>query len=555
MEHASVDYQRIIVPSIYVTADNLEFSSTPINVSEPIQPSGSNVTDGRKRLPLNIFSNLAWMIVNAAVLGWYTSYLIQHLGVAGFGLIPLANSTIQYASLLTQSFNSAVSRYLTINLVKEDWNEANNSFNTALVGLLIIAISLIPLVLVFAWQTPNLFNVESHYENQSRFLVLFTGLAFITTTFGNGFAVSSYAYHRFDLRLLVNILALLIQIGAVVFLFSLFSPNLWQAGLGILLYSLTFLTGHGYLWRKLTPKLKINIHAFKPRALKNLLSFSGWVAVNQAGSLLFLNIDLILANLFFGPTVGGRYGAVIIFSTLLRTLAGTVLGVLSPIVVTLFTKNEIQKLVRLIRLSVKFMGLAMALPIGLLSGFAKPLLILWLGSEFADLAILLIILVSHLCINLAITPLFYLQVATNHVRVPGIVSLISGVVNIILAISLAKWSGLGYLGIAVAGAIVLTSKNVIFTSLYGARILKLPWWTFLPSTINGAIGFLAVSIGSYLFSSFWQLNSWGKLVIAALVVSVVYTVAAFILGLSKDDRNIVRSEVEYRLKSVFHFSG
>jgi membrane protein EpsK len=397
--------------------------------------------------------------------------------------------------------------------------------------------------------------VESHLENQSRLLVLFTGLAFIVTTFGNGFAISSYAYHRFDLRFLINVLALAIQIGTVVILFKFYTPNLWQTGIGIFLYSITFVIGHGLLWRKLTPKLAISFRAFNLRSLIDMLSFSGWVAINQAGSLLFLNIDLIVANIIFGATLGGKYGAVIIFPTILRTLAGTVLGVLSPIIVTLYAKEDIQKLVRLIILSVKFMGLAMALPIGLLSGFARPLLILWLGFEFADLALLLIILVSHLCINLAITPLFYLQVATNHVRIPGVVSLISGLVNVILAVSLANWSGLGYLGIAIAGAIVLTVKNVIFTPLYGARILKLPWWTFLPSTINGVIAFIAVSFGSYYFSRIWELNSWVKFIIASLLISVVYFVAAYIFGLSKRDRNFIRSDVEYRIKGIVRFPG
>jgi membrane protein EpsK len=239
---------------------------------------------------------------------------------------------------------------------------------------------------------------------------------------------------------------------------------------------------------------------------------------------------------------------VLLFSTILRTLAGTVLGVLSPIVIALFAKDQITKLVRLTCLSVKFMGLAMALPIGLICGFAVPLLTLWLGPDFADLSLLLIILVSHLTVNLAITPLFYINVATNNVRIPGIVSLVSGIANVILAISLATWSGLGYLGIAVAGAIVLTSKNTIFTPIYGARILKLPWWTFFPSTIAGTIGCAAVGIGAYYLSTLWELNTWGRFIIASLLISLVYVVASYVLALSKDDRSLLWSEVEGRLR-------
>jgi len=110
-----------------------------------------------------------------------------------------------------------------------------------------------------------------------------------------------------------------------------------------------------------------------------MLQFSGWVLINQAGTQLFLNIDLVVANLVFGALVAGRYGAVIIFSALLRGMVGTVSGVLEPIVLTLYAQNNFSGLARFCRLSTKFTGLAIALPVGLLCGLAKPLLTVWLG--------------------------------------------------------------------------------------------------------------------------------------------------------------------------------
>jgi len=526
----------------------------PDNLKSPEKGDiGKNKLDeGRRRLPINVVANITWIAVNALVLGWYTPFLINKLGVASYGLIPLTNSLIQYANLITQSFNSAVSRYLTISLVNDDWKGANKTFNSALVGLLIIACLLLPLVVLFSIYSPAMINVLPGSENQARILVLFTGFAFLITTFANSFAVSSFAYHRFDMRLFVNISALASQIICVVALFHFFTPNLWQAGVAVLLYSLTFLFGHIAVWRKLTPGLKINIKLFQTNLLRKMSSFSSWVAINQAGSLLFLNIDLVVANVIFGATIGGRYGAVLVLSTVLRSMAGTILGVLSPIVMTLYAKQEIQKLVKLIKFSVKFLGLAMALPIGLLCGFAKPILYLWLGPEFVDLSVLLILLVSHLTVNLSITPLFYLNIATDSVRLPGIVSLISGVTNVVLAVSLASIPNLGYLGIAMAGAIVLTVKNSIFTPIYGARTLNIPWWTFYPSTVSGMIGSVLVGVGSYYLTGILNLDAWGEIFLVSLCIFLVYSLYAYFLALSKSDRNLVRNEIGYRLSFLTH---
>jgi membrane protein EpsK len=268
----------------------------------------------------------------------------------------------------------------------------------------------------------------------------------------------------------------------------------------------------------------------------------------MVGAMLFLNIDLVVANLIFGPEVAGRYGSVMIFPRRLRMLVSTVTGVLTPIVLTLYAQNNLPGLVRLSRLVIKFIGLAMALPIGLICGLGRPLLTVWLGPEFSDLSWLVVALVGHLCVNVAVVPLFSLQVATNNVRVPGITTLVMGVVNACLAVALALWSGWGYIGIAIAGAIVLTAKNAFFTPLYGARILRLPWWAFLPSLVAGVVGSLAVGAGTYWISLTWTLTGWGQLALVAVITSGIYIIAAYLGGLSADDRRLLKSEVQRRIK-------
>ncbi len=516
---------------------------------QPIaQASQAKLTEARRRFPINVLSNVTWLVLNAIVGTWYTPFLIGHLGVGVFGLIPLAGSVTNCMAILTEGLNSAVGRFLTIDLARDDATAANRTFNTAIVSSLTIVAILLPVALVITWLAPKIFDVPPGNERDVQWLVLLAMVAFITTTFASSFAVPSYAYHRFDLRLLVNIARLVARVGSIVLLFTALTPQLWQVGVGICLSAFFFLLGHKALWRRLTPELRIRLNLFDTSRLRQFLGFSGWVLINQVGSLLFLNIDLIVANVIFGAEAAGRYGAVVIFPTLLRTLVATAQGILVPIAVTLYAQNDLSRLVRFSRLSVKFTGLAVALPIGLLCGLGKPLLTVWLGPEFLDLSWLVVVLVGHLCISLAVVPLFSLQVATGKVRTPGLVSLLTGCGNAALAVALALWSDWGYISIAVAGAIMLIAKNGFFTPLYGARILKLPWWTFFPSPIAGVIGCVAVGTVTYLISSAWTLTDWGQLALVAIIISGVYIGAAFSFGLSADDRSLLRSEVERRMK-------
>jgi O-antigen/teichoic acid export membrane protein len=523
--------------------------SSKLQETQPrARTSSDGLSEGRQRLPINVLSNVTWLVLNMVVGIWYTPFLIDHLGVAVYGLVPLASSVTNYLTILTQGLNCAVSRFLTVDLVKGDVDAANRTFNTALASGLAIGGILLPVALILSWFAPQMFDIPLGYERDTQWLLFLIMVAFMITMFASSFAVSSYAYHRFDLRLLVNVVRLVAQVGTIVVLFTVLSPQLWQVGSVILLSAILSLLGQGALWRKLTPELKMSLKLFDLSHLKQMLEFSGWVLVNQVGSLLFLNIDVIVTNLIFGAEVAGRYGAVLVFPSLLRALVATVADVLRPVFVTLYAQDDPSKLVHFSRLSVKFTGLAMALPIGLLCGLGRPLLTEWLGPEFSDLAWLLVALVGHLCINIAVIPLFSLQVATNTVRIPGIVTLIMGIANVALAVALALWSGWGYISIALAGAIVLTAKNAIFTPVYGARTLDLPWWSFFPSIVAGIVGCVTVSVGAYWISLTWTLAGWDQLALVTVVMASIYLCGAYLWGLNSDDRRLLKSEIQRRIK-------
>jgi len=51
--------------------------------------------------------------------------------------------------LITVAINSAVSRYLTLNLQRKDYIKANKVFNTAFFALSVLLICLVPLIVIF----------------------------------------------------------------------------------------------------------------------------------------------------------------------------------------------------------------------------------------------------------------------------------------------------------------------------------------------------------------------------------------------------------------------
>ena len=191
----------------------------------------------------------------------------------------------------------------------------------------------------------------------------------------------------------------------------------------------------------------------------------------------------------------------------------------------------------------------MALPIGLLCGLARPFLQTWLGRSFADLAPLAWLLIGPLCINLAILPLFSVQLALNKVRWPGIVSLAMGAGNLALAIILAGPMNLGIYGVAAAGAITLTSKNAIYTPIYTAGILGRRLTAFFGAMMPSVVATALVAGAATALSSVTDLASWPRLLCACIAVTVPYVPLAYFLLISGEERQTIRSLVFQRTNS------
>ncbi len=502
----------------------------------------------KEQLPRNLAGNIAYFLVNLIIGLLLVPYFISTLGVAAYGIIPLATSLNGYVGLLTQSLNTAVSRYLTVDLQREDYTIANKTFNTAFFGISGIILLMVPIVILLSLYSPIIFNVPMGQETGAIFLFLGVTSAFLIRSWSGNFTVSLFAYNRLDLLNLVNIVNVTVQVLLIVTFFSIIGPSLALVGLAFLIGSITASAVAIILSRWINPHLTINIHDFDRSRLLDLTGMGWWVIVNQVGAILFLSIDLIVVNLLFGATTGGEYAIALQWVVLLRAIAGTLSGVLTPIVLTYYAKEQTETLIKVSKSAVKLMGLFMALPIGLVCGFAPALLTVWVGSEFSFLALLMVVLTGHLAINLAVLPLFSINVAYNRVKIPGILTLFMGLGNLGLAIVLSLYAGLGYYGVAIAGAIVLTLKNAFFTPWYATRILGVSVHTYTRAMVPGVVATILIACVAAFISMYFPMISFISLIIAGGALAVLYLVVVWLLGLDGFERKLFSSYIPIKIR-------
>jgi membrane protein EpsK len=215
-----------------------------------------------------------------------------------------------------------------------------------------------------------------------------------------------------------------------------------------------------------------------------------------------------VCNRFVGAEAAGDYAAVLQWSALIREAGGLIATVVAPMIVIYYARSQIGQMVRMSILSVRVLCLGLAIPIAMMCVFSSRLLQVWLGDSYTRLAPLVVIMLCHLVINVGVSPIFNINQAMNKVRWPGLATLIGGIVNVFLAIVLAKYLGWGIYGVAAAGALVLTLKNTFFLPIYSALTLNLPWHTFLRSCVSGAATLGATAALGLVIAHYAHPTSW-----------------------------------------------
>lgn len=506
-----------------------------------------------KQVPKNLMANVAVFILNIMIGLFLVPFFIDSLGIASYALIPLATSFTSYISLVVDSLNTSVYRYLTIDLQKKDYKKANITFNTSLFGTLGIIILMVPVAILISYYAPTFFDIPSNQENDARILFLSVITAFLLRTWGSNFESSLFAYNRLDLLKLMNAISIIVQVSLIIILFKLFSPNLIYVGVAYLFSAISNFIIAVIFSRKVNPHLKVNIKCFQRSRVGEIVGTGIWLIINDLGALLFLQIDLIVVNKLFGTVAGGEYSIVSTWSSLLRSISGLLVGVVVPIILTYYARGKIDEMINLSKSILKLTSFAMALPIGYICGFASQILSLWVGPEYAKLAPLMILMLSHLVINLSVRPLFTINIAYDKVRIPGIITLFMGGANLLLALLIPYITGWGYYGVAVAGAIMLTLKNAFFTPWYATKVLGISRSTFTYSMLPGVVSVMMIAGTSQLLGYYLRISSILQLIACGIILTAIYMLTIWVFGLTQSEKQFLESFVPLKIRSRLHF--
>jgi O-antigen/teichoic acid export membrane protein len=275
---------------------------------------------------------------------------------------------------------------------------------------------------------------------------------------------------------------------------------------------------------------------------KKLLSFSVPLLVVGMLMLVMSWTDTLMLGYFKSPDVVGAYNAALPLANLIPMVLTSLGFLYSPIVSSLYGKNQMEELGRSYAISTKwcFMG---TLPLFfVLFLFPDVVLNLLFGSRYIGAAVALQILAFGFFLNPATGPNYHTLVAMGKTKIIMQTFVISGTINIILNITLIP--SLGIVGAAIASASALAiATTMLSVKLYQfSKIHPLTRNYLKPVIISIGVIFVIHTIAkNFLIVTFWML-------LILFVLFVLIYALLLLLTRSFDNEDImILLEIEKRL--------
>src|SRR5579864_6187503 len=241
----------------------------------------------------SIFSNWVGLLAIGLMSFLITPFMVHRLGDFQFGIYTLAFSSVGYFDLLAQGIRSTLQRFVGRLSGAGEREALNSVFSTALVVTVVVGVFISVAFFGLSWVLPSFFKLGQAQQHLFTWLVILLGL-----NLGCGVPAAllgSYlcGLHRFDLY---NLLGIFRQgVRTILILIVLVrGQGALAVATCVLVATLTAIPLNWGMIRRIDSGLKFAGKLVRLRTARELMSFSFWTLLNNAGQLLRDSTDSIV---------------------------------------------------------------------------------------------------------------------------------------------------------------------------------------------------------------------------------------------------------------------
>lgn len=147
----------------------------------------------------NLITNVMCLIANVLVGLLYTPYLVKELGVVTYGVLPIALVVNQYIIILTDSLQSSVTRFYSLEYRQKNYKKASVYFSSAIAITILLAVIVLPVIFCLLPQIEALLHIPDKFFHSAGLLIAYTVASLFVAVCSNCVNITIYSDNRLDL--------------------------------------------------------------------------------------------------------------------------------------------------------------------------------------------------------------------------------------------------------------------------------------------------------------------------------------------------------------------
>ena len=460
-------------------------------------------------------------------------FLVHSLGDRMYGIWTLVGSVLGYYGLIDIGLSSAVVRFISRAVGREEHHEIRVVFCTSFYLFLAMGLITATLTIALRWCLSGIIQSPEDL-GLFRSLLLIMGFSFAIDFPVRAYNAVFTSNIRDDVSVGITMVKQIVATAAIVWAVK---QNMGIMALALISVGSSVLDSIARVFfaLKIEPAISINPKYIDWSRVKPLFGYSAYSFVSRIGDILQFRIDNVVITAYVGLGavthffVGGR-----LVEYLRDALSQSVRGM-----VPVFSQDEGRNNFDSIRAKflyvTKLTCMMATFAVGCSIAYGHAFIEAWMGPRFLDAYPVLVALTAGMFFRMVQLPSVPLLYGISKHKYHAYATLIEGILNLLLSIYLVK--KMGILGVAVGTQIPMMFMTIFIQPWYVSRVTGLDVWLYARHTIkNTAICWVAFAIGWVVCRNFVH-PAYLWLIIVGTVQSLIFWPLALWFGLTFGERN------------------
>lgn len=491
-----------------------------------------------KRIAQNTLMLYLRMFLILGVSLFTSRVVLQTLGVSDYGIYSVVGGFVSMLAYLNAVFVGATQRFMSFALGKNDKSVLSDTFATANISHIIIALIILVVAETFGlWFVNNKLVIDAGRMIAANWVYQCSILSLLITIITIPYNACIVAHEHMHVYAYVSILDVVLKLVILYLLVILSGDKLIVYALLHVVISFVVCLCYTAYCRKNFEECRVRLSGNK-KLLKEMTSFAGWTALGSLGFTFKDQFSNIILNFFWGTTINAARGIAIQVNSAVNSFATNFFMAISPQITKQYASGNLEQSQKLVYAGSRY-------SFYLLSLITIPVIIninyilkIWLGTVPNYTASFLIItLISSLIYSLSNPTTTALQ-ATGNIKIFQIGVSVILLLELPAAYVILKF---GYppdyslLPAIVTNTVALVFRFHLLKKMIPSYSLKV---YYLHNVLRCLIIFVVCFVPCVLFKSILSDSFYG-LCVSVVVSLIIIGLIVFFAGINKGERQML----------------